>query len=194
MDPVVITPDSQYNSFLNTLPLNQRLTQEEEYSTHRYWELNDKPSDFNEAKNIGMYSLEDDGTYHANSVQLTKSGDYEWMKPKHHSTAHMELDWYNSAEGADFKKQYRLVDDENRPGFYKYEKRVKLPKYEDGKEPVAYQTKMPKSDFQCYSNRISDKSTQGKYLNSMGNNQIIYNPAALFQLKKITLNKRKSLD
>lgn len=135
MDPVVITPDSQYNSFLNTLPLNQRLTPESEYSTHRYWELNNKPSDFDEAKNKGMYSLEDDGLYHSHSVQLTNTGDYEWMKPKHHSTAHMELDWYNSKEGADFKKQYELIDDKNRPGFYKYEKRVKLPKYNGGKEP-----------------------------------------------------------
>ena len=46
---VVITPDYEYNQFLNTLPDNQRLTPEEEYTTHKYWELHNKPKDFQEA-------------------------------------------------------------------------------------------------------------------------------------------------
>jgi len=37
LEDVVITPDRQYNQYLNTLPLNQRMTPESEYSSHRYW-------------------------------------------------------------------------------------------------------------------------------------------------------------
>lgn len=134
MDDVVITPDKEYNAFINTLPMNQRMTPESEYTTHRYWELNGKPKTFEEAKSRNMYSLEKDGTWHAKSIQLTPSGDYEWMKPKRHPTAYKELDWYNSKEGSEFRKQYKLVDDVNRPGFYKYQRRIQLPKYSDGKD------------------------------------------------------------
>lgn len=136
IDDVVITPDKEYNDFLNTLPMNQRMTPESEYTTHRYWELNEKPKTFEESKRKRMYSLQDDyddngkfigRSWHGNSVMITPSGDYEWMKPKHHSTANAELDWYNSKDGSEFRKQYELVDDVNRPGFYKYRRRVQLP-------------------------------------------------------------------
>ena len=50
---VIVTPDNQYNQFLNTLPDNQKYTPEYEYRTHRYWELNDKPKDFAEGKRGG---------------------------------------------------------------------------------------------------------------------------------------------
>lgn len=133
---VVITPDKQYNKFLNTLPDNQRLTPEEEYTTHRYWELNDKPKNFEEAINKKMYSFEDDKLWHGNSVAYNKNTDnYEFMKPRNHPTVHYETDWYSSDEpnAVQFRKEYDLQDDKNRPGFYKYQKRV-LPKFDQGTE------------------------------------------------------------
>ena len=33
---IIITPDSEYNEFLNSLPSNQKYTPESEYSTYKY--------------------------------------------------------------------------------------------------------------------------------------------------------------
>lgn len=88
--------DEDYNKFLNTLPDNQRLTPEKDYSTRRYWELNGKPKDFEEAKQKGMYTLDkSDGLYHANSLAWGDDGVGYFMKPKHHDTLKYETDWYN---------------------------------------------------------------------------------------------------
>ena len=95
--PAIVTPDKDYSIFLNSLPDNQRFTPESEYSTRRYWELNGKPKDFEEAKKKGMYTLDSsDGLYHANSIAWGKDGIGYFMKPKHHDTLKYELDWYNN--------------------------------------------------------------------------------------------------
>ena len=44
----------------------------------RYWELNGKPKNFQEAIDKGMYQLADDGYYHANSVAEREDGVYEF--------------------------------------------------------------------------------------------------------------------
>ena len=94
--PTIVTPDKDYNVFLNSLPDNQKYTPEEDYSTKRYWELHDKPKDFEEAKRLGMYTYDSsDNSYHANSVAWGKDGIGYFMKPKHHDTLKYELDWYN---------------------------------------------------------------------------------------------------
>ena len=50
----------------------------------------------------------------------------KFLKSSDHPAVNMEIDWYNSPEGADFKKEYKLVT--HRPSgrkrrFYKYVKR-----------------------------------------------------------------------
>ena len=74
----------------------------ESYNMFRYWELNGKPSTFKEAIDKQMFTLENDGKYHAHSVAYNQELDeYEWMKNKKHSTAWMEKAWY---DGYDFKR------------------------------------------------------------------------------------------
>lgn len=36
-EEVIITPDREYNKYLNTLPDNQRFTPNEEYDSYLYW-------------------------------------------------------------------------------------------------------------------------------------------------------------
>lgn len=117
---VVITPDQQYNQYLNTLPNNQRLSPETEYRQHRYWELNDKPKDFDEAVDRGMFTYEDDGLWHANSVAENKNtGEIELMKPNHHPTRYMEEMeyWKNKDFNSRYKVQRGLVYDKYIPHY-----------------------------------------------------------------------------
>ena len=125
----VITPDPQYNEYINSLPDNQRLTPESQYRSHRYWELNDKPKNFNEAIGKGMFTYDfTDNGWHARSVALNKkTGEYEFMKPNWHSTKMYEDAWYYSKDGADFRSEYT-----KKPGVA-YDKYI--PKFKDGKLP-----------------------------------------------------------
>lgn len=52
------------------------------------------------------------------SYENKETGKYEFMKSKNHETINLELDWYNSKAGADFKKKYDLVDDGS--DYYQY--------------------------------------------------------------------------
>lgn len=130
---VVVTPDQQYNQFVNTLPPNQRYGNED-FNTYRYWELNDKPADFEEAKRRGMYKLDKkDGLYHAGSVAYDKENDvYEFMKSPDHPTVDMELmQYWNSPEQAQFREEWGLDMDSNP---YRYVRRSSTDKklYADG--------------------------------------------------------------
>lgn len=130
---VVVTPDQQYNQFVNTLPPNQRYGNED-FNTYRYWELNDKPADFEEAKRRGMYKLDKkDGLYHAGSVAYDKENDvYEFMKSPDHPTVDMELmQYWNSPEQAQFREEWGLDMDSNP---YRYVRRSSTGKrlYADG--------------------------------------------------------------
>lgn len=128
-----------YTEFKNSLPPNQRNTPEFQYNTRRYWELNGKPKNFAEAIGKGMYNYDfSDYGWHANSVAFNeKTGEYEFMKPNHHTTKMMEDAWYWSKDGEDFRKDYLKV-----PGIIwdKYvPKKVKigfangkLPEFKDG--------------------------------------------------------------
>lgn len=147
---VVITPDEEYNAYLNTLPDNQRLTPNEEYDQKRYWELGGKPKDFDEAIKREMFSLVDDGYYHANSVRKNQDGDYEFMKPNTHPTKWMEDEFYENDE--QFQKQYRRTFDWTRPGFSKYERNINpldhinLPKYDTGTSDKTY---LPEYEYEA---------------------------------------------
>ena len=133
----VITPDPQYNEYINSLPDNQRLSPESSYRSRRYWELNDKPKNFGEAVGKGMFEYNfEDNSWHASSAALNKkTGEYEFMKPNWHSTKMWEDAWYYSKDGEQFRSQYT-----RKPGVA-YDKYVpkycngKLPKYGDGTIP-----------------------------------------------------------
>ena len=103
MEPIIVTPDAQYTHFINTLPSNQKLNPESDYYTYKYWVLNNKPKDFNEAASIGMYTWNpEDLSFHANSIAYNPAEDtYYFMKPKHHPTVQFELDWYNKGVNTD---------------------------------------------------------------------------------------------
>lgn len=88
----------------------------------RYWELNGKPKNFDEAVKKGMYSKEADG-WHAHTVWYNpKADEYEFMKSSTHPTLQYELDWYNSndPEATEFRSQYELQKTEP---YYKYVRR-----------------------------------------------------------------------
>lgn len=111
LDEVIITPDTKYNVFLNSLPPNQRYGGND-FNTRRYWELNGKPADFNAALNTNppMYSLEDDGYYHALSTAYNKDTDtFEFMKSPDHPTVDLELlEYWNNPMMTDFREKYGL--------------------------------------------------------------------------------------
>ena len=95
---------TDFEKFLQTLPDNQQDTTG--YRVRRYWELNGKPKNFQEAVNKGMYQQADDGYYHANSVAQRPDGVYEFMKPIGHPTIWMETMFYEL--DPNFKKKYSL--------------------------------------------------------------------------------------
>lgn len=142
--------EDDYEKFKRTLPPNQRNTSEYEYSTKRYWELNGKPKNFDEAVKNGMYSLEDDGFYHASSIAWTPEGDAEFMKPNVHPTKHFEDEFYES--NPEFQKKYRRTFDWTRPGFSKYERNISpldyinLPKYDGGTDDKTY---LPEYEYEA---------------------------------------------
>jgi hypothetical protein len=125
----VITPDPQYNEYVNSLPDNQRLSSEASYRSHRYWELNDKPKNFSEAIGRGMFEYNTgDNSWHARSTAFNKdTGEYELMKPNWHDTKMYEDAWYYSKEGEEFRSKYL-----RKPGaaYDKY-----IPKHKNGKLP-----------------------------------------------------------
>lgn len=137
---VVITPDCEYNQYLNTLPSNQRFTQESDYSQHRYWQLNDKPKTFAEAIGKGMFTYEDDGYWHGNSIAYNKDKDeYEFMKRNNHPTRWME-DVFGYWQNPEFQKEWKLerslLGEYGRDKYIRRNKSI-FPKYEDGLIPYA---------------------------------------------------------
>lgn len=131
----------EYLEFKASLPDNQRNTSEDDYRTYLYWQLWDKPKNFQytlehpDENGNYMYTWDSsDNSYHASTVAW-KDGVGYFMKPKHHSTLKYELDWYNKGlvteeggkqremtpeerkEWEEFIAKYALVDDGN---FYKY--------------------------------------------------------------------------
>lgn len=136
---VVITPDQEYNQYLNTLPDNQRFTPNDRYDSYLYWKLNGKPKNFQEAYQKGMFHFDhSDNAYHANSIAFGNDGIGYFMKPKTHDTVGFETDWYNhgivTEEGGirrpvneeerreleEFRRNYKLIDDPYRSGYFMY--------------------------------------------------------------------------
>lgn len=107
-----------FDYYLSTLPKPQR--DSTNFRVRDYWEFNGKPKDFNEAISKGMFTQQPDG-WHANSVaENSATGEIEFMKSSSHPSHHMEVDWYNSDDGTEFRSQYELQKTEP---YWKYVKR-----------------------------------------------------------------------
>lgn len=102
--------------------------------------MHGKPRNFKEAYDRGMFNYDhSDNGYHGNSIAYDDNGVGYFIKPKTHDTVKYELDWYNKSlvteEGGhqrpmnkeeqafhdDFKSKYDLIDDPNRPNYYRYQ-------------------------------------------------------------------------
>ena len=119
--------EKRYQSFITTLPINLKPEEGDNYNMRRFWELKGMPNAFN-PKDSSMWSWDpDDRSYHASSVAYNKDNDtYEFVKSSKHPTIQLELDWYNSPKGKEFKDQYELIttDDKGTPlEYYKYIRR-----------------------------------------------------------------------
>lgn len=130
---VVITPDEEYNYFINSLPENLK-DYDDSYRMKRLWELSGSPKDFNQARKEGVFSATGKykKIYHAPSVVLNnETGEYEFLKSAKHPTIRKELDWYYSddPEATEFRNQYDL-DDSGYP-WYKYVKK-EIPEFKEG--------------------------------------------------------------
>lgn len=140
----VITPDTMYNEYINSLPDNQRLTPESSYRSHRYWELNGKPKNFAEAVGKGMFTYDfTDNKWHAKSVTLNeKTGEYEFMKPNWHDTKMYEDAWYYSKNGEQFRNQYTKKVGVAYDRYIPKYRNSKLPGYSNGKFDSATKKKI----------------------------------------------------
>lgn len=103
-----------YDMFLKSLPKNLQDTSN--YRMREYWEYNDKPVNFDEALSRNMFTLENDGLYHAYSVARNPStGILEFMKLPNHPNIQDEIDWYN--DNPDFQEQWELITNDG-PFYY----------------------------------------------------------------------------
>ena len=119
-----------FEYYLSTLPENQR--DSTNFRVKDYWIFNGKPKDFQEAINREMFSQQEDFddngkslgfSWHANTIAWNpETGEGEFMKSPNHKTIQKEIDWYNSKDGENFRRQYELV--KSSP-YWKYVKRHK---------------------------------------------------------------------
>lgn len=116
-----------FQYYLSTLPENQR--DSTDFRVRDYWEFNGRPKDFNEAISKGMFTQQEDG-WHANSVaENPETGEIEFMKSSSHPNHYMEVNWYNSDDASEFRKQYELIKIEP---YWKYVKRKQVEEFKDG--------------------------------------------------------------
>ncbi len=117
-----------FEIYLQSLPENQRDTVN--YRARDYWEFNGRPKNFGEAIAKGMFTFKDDGFWHANSVQENpNTGEIEFMKSDTHPTHQLEVNWYNSNDGAQFRQEYELV--KSSP-YWKYIRRETPQEFKEG--------------------------------------------------------------
>lgn len=105
------TDDTKYQAFLEDLKnyAPNLAAPSKDYNMRRYWELRGKPSNWAESqryfnylynvKEDPMFTLEDDGFYHAPSTAFNQdTGIYEFMKSADHPTVKYELNWYDNGD------------------------------------------------------------------------------------------------
>lgn len=158
-----------FESFQATLPENLRIP-DDRYDMQRYWELNGKPKDFEEALSKNMFALDDDGLYHAYSTVWNQDrGVQEWVKRKDHPTAWME----NSATALNgFQDKWRIQNDPEHPGFLMYTKKEKeggslnyLSYFKDGGIHIKKSNKGKFTDY-CGGKVTSECIEKGKHSKS----------------------------
>lgn len=120
--------EDEFKQYLNSLPEDQRNTAN--FRVRDYWEYNGRPKNFEEAKSKGMFKQEEDFdengnslgySWHAFSVAKNPTLDeYEFMKSSSHPSVQKELDWYNSDDAYEFRKDYELQKTEP---YWKYVRR-----------------------------------------------------------------------
>lgn len=105
-----------YNTFVETLPDNMKHTDTAKYDMYRYWELNGRPKDFEEAKKKEMFHKESDGYYHANTLaEVTNSpdkhyGTLEFIKAKNHNTIGLEVGAYLKDKNHPMRNKEYILD------------------------------------------------------------------------------------
>lgn len=121
-DGTIVDADQAFNDYVSTLPENQR--DSKNFNVRRYWELNGRPSNFDEAVGRGMFTMnDDDKMWHAGTVAYNQAADeYEFMKSPDHPTVSKEIEAYNSddPEMVEFRQNYYL-DQSTTP--WKYRRR-----------------------------------------------------------------------
>lgn len=120
--------EDEFKQYLNSLPEDQRNTAN--FRVRDYWEYNGRPKNFEEAKSKGMFKWEEDFdengnslgySWHAFSVAKNPTLDeYEFMKSSSYPSVQKELDWYNSDDAYEFRKDYELQKTEP---YWKYVRR-----------------------------------------------------------------------
>jgi hypothetical protein len=103
-----------YSNFKKTLPSNLSKGSDSEYAMDYAWEKSGKPKNFKEGLKKDMYAKEKDGLYHGYSVEKSTG---RFLKAKGHPSLKKELDWYNSKEGASFRKE-NVIDSSGK--FFQY--------------------------------------------------------------------------
>ncbi len=132
----------EYKLFKRSLKQNAPyLIENDDFNMERYWELNGKPKDWNEAILNKLFEISDDGKYHAYTIAWNENGEGEWMKSSNHPTIKYEEAWFDGysldkdgnkipLEGKElekwkeFKEKYYLEEIEG--------KRKYKPKFKDG--------------------------------------------------------------
>lgn len=101
-------PSSKYDYFVSTLPDNLKPKEGDHYDMRTLWELGDRPQDFDTVKGKLFHWNGEDNSWHANSVIYDKENDeYIILKSPEHPSYNLELQWYFSDEGKDFREKYR---------------------------------------------------------------------------------------
>ncbi len=116
--------DIPFQQFRNTLPSNLGDYRADEfYDLRRGWELYGKPKNLYEAWRAGLISpvSEDKNRFHGASIGPEHNGVREFIKAKHHPTVTYELDWYNSPDASEFRRNWELVKDST--DYYKYKRK-----------------------------------------------------------------------
>lgn len=117
-----------FEVYLQSLPQAQR--DSTNFRVRDYWEYNGRPKNFDEARKKGMFEWKEDfdksgkslgWSWHACTVAKNPNADeYDFMKSSSHPTIQKEIDWYNSDDGSEFRKEYEL---QKVQPYYKYVKR-----------------------------------------------------------------------
>ena len=107
---------NSYYEFLDTLPSNLQKGNDtdtlEGYRMKLLFDQSPNMWSFEDGINQKIFTLEDDGKYHAPSVIEMPDGHYEFLKSYNHPSFKKEIEYYNS--NPEFQEKYKLKSkDEN---------------------------------------------------------------------------------